>query len=221
VIEEPTDTSLLEELHEDEVKLRRDEKLIQLTLVLIVLLFIVIIAGAYYLVNQAKISKNTAGSVTNITAVSPTSLPTNAMLQTPSPLPTQRGLQETTSEAATKDYYINIGSGINQSADWTDVFGAATTADIGQYTHIKEVHFEAFINVPSANGSVSVRLFNKTDMHPVWGSEITRDGTTDTYQFISPAISYDTGPKLYLVQIKSQLNVSVNLVQSRIHVVAQ
>ncbi|EKD86984.1 MAG: hypothetical protein ACD_37C00088G0007 [uncultured bacterium] len=128
---------------------------------------------------------------------------------------------EETKKTTTKDHYINIGSGTNQSSDWTDVSGALTTADIGQYPDIKEVHFEAFINVPTANGSVSVRLFNKTNSYLVSNSEIIRDGIVETYHFISPALIYDVGPKLYQVQMKSQLNVLANLVSARIHIVTE
>ena len=95
-----------------------------------------------------------------------------------------------------------------------------TSLDFGSYNRIKEVHFEASVYVPTANQSVSVRLYNVTDKHPVWYSEVTMAGGPSAY-LTSPAVSYDTGTKLYQVQMKTQLQSTANLVQSKIHVTLQ
>lgn len=222
MVKELNNSLILEELHEDEEELHRDEKRIKTAFILIIIFVLVLIAGTSYLIVQSFTAKKSMQTMVKVipqsVSITPAASP-SSVLTTPSPISILNTNQ--TNGASVKDYYINIGYGTSQSTDWTDVFGAVTTADIGQYQNIKEVHFEAFINVPTANGSVSIRLFNETDKHPVWNSEVTRDATSDTYQFISPAIVYDIGPRIYQVQMKTQMNVLVNLVQARIHVVAR
>jgi hypothetical protein len=118
---------------------------------------------------------------------------------------------------AVKDYYISFGSGTTQAGDWTDVPGVQAVIDFGQYPHIKEIHFEVSLYVPTANEWISVRLYNETDNHPVWNSQVTMSSGTTAY-LTSPAINYDTGSKLYQVQMETQLGSEATLVQSRIHI---
>lgn len=217
---EPIKNSILEELHQDEEEIRRDEKRVKIAFILVFSLIVISLAATSYLIFQSAKENEPiiiADSVPSLISVSPTPLPTPTI----TPTQTSATSTEKTNKSSAKDHYINIGLGSNQSLDWTDVSGTLTTADISDYENIKEVHFEAFINVPNANGSVSVRLFNKTDNYAVWNSEITRNGTKDTYQFISPALIYDRGPKLYQVQMKSQLNVLANLTLARVHIVTE
>lgn len=222
MIKEPNNSSILEELHEDEEKLHRDEKRAKIAFILASVFILISLAGVSYLIFQSATGKKTTTTIVKVVPSSISPTPTASPSSFPT-TPTQAPITTTegSNKSVAKDYYINIGSGSNQSLDWTDVSGALTTADIDQYQNIKEVHFEAFINVPTANGSVSVRLFNKTDNYGVWNSEITREGTRDTYQFISPALIYDRGPRLYQVQMKSQLNVLINLVSSRIRIITE
>ncbi len=119
--------------------------------------------------------------------------------------------------AGVKDYFIPLGTGTNQTIDWTDVSGAVAAVDFGRYESIKEVRFEASVNVPSASQIVWVRLFNKTDKHPVWYSEVSTSNSS-AYLTSVPLI-YDTGEKEYQVQMKTQLQGLTNLNQARIHVI--
>ncbi|MEK7092836.1 MAG: hypothetical protein AAB907_04390, partial [Patescibacteria group bacterium] len=63
-----------------------------------------------------------------------------------------------------------------------------------------------------------VRLFNATDKHPVWYSDLFLEGGA-TQLLISPAIQLDSGSKLYAVQMKTSLKFETNLLQSRLHIV--
>lgn len=218
MVKEPSNSSILEELHEDEKEIRRFEKGVRIILIFVSIFILILLAGVSYLVIQSTTSKN---PIIKTDIAYPSVSPESTDLLSPTSTFVPFTSAEETKKTTTRDHYVNIGSGTNQSSDWADVSGALTTADIGQYPDIKEVHFEAFINVPTANGSVSVRLFNKTDNYPVPNSEITRDGTKDTYHFISQKLNYDRGPKLYQVQMKSQLNVLANLVSARIHIVTE
>ncbi|MDE2026871.1 MAG: hypothetical protein KGJ07_10395, partial [Patescibacteria group bacterium] len=147
--------------------------------------------------------------------VSPTALPTIAPTSIPTTIPSQSSLPEVSNNAV-KEYFIPMGGGSSQASDWTDVPGATAQVDFGSYNSIKEVHFEASVVIPTGNETASVRIFNVTDKHPVWYSEITLTNG----QFISSnPVVYDTGSKLYQVQMKTSLQFLATLVQSRIHII--
>lgn len=123
----------------------------------------------------------------------------------------------TTSTTAAKEYFVPLGTGTNATSDWADVVGASATVDTAQYPKIKKVVFEATLAVPTGNQVAYVRLFNKTDGHPVWFSELSMNTTGPTL-LTSQAITLDKGSKLYQVQMKTQLKYPANLNQSRIHI---
>ena len=115
-----------------------------------------------------------------------------------------------------KEFYVPLGTGTVGSTDWTDVKGAAAHIDTKLYGKFKKVTFEASISVPS--GTASVRLFNATDKHPVWYSEMTLSNAGPEL-LTSSGITLDGGNKLYQVQMKSQLGATTNLLQSRVHTI--
>ncbi|OGG34753.1 hypothetical protein A2363_03285 [Candidatus Gottesmanbacteria bacterium RIFOXYB1_FULL_47_11] len=116
-----------------------------------------------------------------------------------------------------KEYYIPLGTGTNATSEWVDVVGASAYVDTAQYPRIKKVIFEATVAVPTGNQTVYVRLFNATDKHPVWFSEVSMN-TTGPSALTSSPITLDKGNKLYQVQMKTQLKFTANLSQARIHI---
>lgn len=116
-----------------------------------------------------------------------------------------------------KEVYIPLGTGSGFMDDWTDITGAGAYVDSTQYRKIKKITFEATVQVPNGNQTVWVRLFNATDKHPVWYSEVSMDGAGPTALISSP-INFDPGNKYYQVQLKTQLRFPANLTQSRIHI---
>ncbi|OGH19668.1 MAG: hypothetical protein A3D74_00540 [Candidatus Levybacteria bacterium RIFCSPHIGHO2_02_FULL_37_13] len=44
--------------------------------------------------------------------------------------------------------------------------------DRSNYEDLESVVFEASVHVPTGNQTAGVRLFNATDKHPVWFSEV-------------------------------------------------
>ncbi len=104
------------------------------------------------------------------------------------------------------------------SDDWQDVTGLTAIVDITNYSQIKKVTFEASVHIPAANERAFVRLFNATDKHPVWFSEVSLEGG-DTKLMVSPPITLDSGAKTYQVQMKTSLKYQAILDQSRIHIV--
>ncbi len=154
-------------------------------------------------------------------SITPTPILTFTPTVTPSPTLIPLPTLTPTPIVMVKDYFIPLGTGESQAASWEDVPGSQVNVDFGQYPHIKEILFEASVNIPTASEWVSIRLFNETDMHPVWNSTVTsNDGVTFAVLTSTP-ITYDTGLKTYQVQMQTQLQAPTDLVQARIHIILQ
>lgn len=136
---------------------------------------------------------------------------------TPTPTKTQSSSSNTQSSVA-REYYVPFGSGSGSSSDWQDVAGLQAYIDSAVYPNIKSVIFEASLHIPTGNQTASVRLYNATDGHPVWNSEINFNGNTSSVFLNSQGVYLDTGNKLYKVQMKTQLQYTSILDQSRLHI---
>ncbi len=137
---------------------------------------------------------------------------------TSSPTPTKAPASDQKTSSTTKEYYIPFGSGSGSSLDWKDVAGLQASIDSNGYNSIKSVVFEVSLHVPTGNETASVRLYNATDNHPVWNSEVTFNGNSSSVFMASSPISLDSGNKLYKVQIKTQLQYPAIVDQSRVHI---
>lgn len=116
-----------------------------------------------------------------------------------------------------KEYYIPFGTGTNTTTEWTDVKGVGAYIDSRLYGAVKKVVFEATVGVPSGNQIAFIRLYNTTDKHPVWYTEMQMSGTGPEL-LISSGITLDSGNKFYQVQMKSQMGAPTNLLQARMHI---
>ncbi|SRR5258708_38670439 len=131
-------------------------------------------------------------------------------------VPTIITKQETSS--AVKDFFIPFGSGSSTAPDWKDVPGLQSYINSNNYGKIKNVVFEVSVHVPTANETANVRLFDITDQHPVWFSEVFFTGGSNAQLLISQPITLELGNKLYQVQIKTQLQYEAIIDQSRLHI---
>lgn len=120
-----------------------------------------------------------------------------------------------------KEFFISFGSGSNSSSDWQDVEALQSYIDSGNFEDIKSVTFEASVHVPTGNQTSNVRLFNATDKHPVWSSEVLFNGGGSPQFLISKSITLDKGNKLYQVQMKTELQYQAILDQARIHIITK
>lgn len=118
---------------------------------------------------------------------------------------------------AVKEYYVPLGAGSSSSDEWENITGAQAYVDPASFSSIKKVVFEASMQIPTGNQTAYVRLYNVTDSHPVWFSEMSLDGGASKL-LTSDSITLDTGNKLYRVQLKTQLKYLVNLSQSRLKI---
>lgn len=129
--------------------------------------------------------------------------------------------KETSTSKGVKEFFIPFGSGSNSSSDWQDVLALQSYIDSESYGDIKSVTFEASVHVPTGNQTASVRLFNVTDKHPVWSSEVLFNGGGTPQFLVSKPITLDKGNKLYQVQMKTQLQFQAILDQARIHILTK
>ena len=118
-----------------------------------------------------------------------------------------------------KEFFIPLGNGSSSSDDWQDIAGAKVSFDTANYPSIKSAVFEALVHIPTGNQTAYVRLFNETDKHPIWLSEVSLDGGTPQL-LISKPITLDSGNKTYKVQMKTSLKYSAVLDQAKIHIIA-
>jgi hypothetical protein len=204
--------------------LKNDEKKVAALFILEGVLTLLLLINVIYLnINLFQKSESAKSNATT-TAGTPTLGPSQQLYESEKehpPIPTIIPTSVVTSEGSpVKDYFIPLGSGTSTASDWTDVPGAQATVDFGSYKNIKSIVFETSVAVPTANQSVSVRLYNTSDKHPVWYSEVTMEGGTSAY-LISNPIAYDKGSKIYQVQMKTQLQYPANLTQARIHITLQ
>ncbi len=144
--------------------------------------------------------------------------PSSSVLPSATPASVSNSSSQSTGSSQAKEYYVPFGSGSGSSADWQDVAGLQANVDSNSYGSIKNVVFEASLHIPTGNETASVRLYNATDNHPVWNSEVSFNGNTNSVLLVSPSVNLDSGNKLYKVQMKTQLQYPAILDQSRLHI---
>lgn len=106
--------------------------------------------------------------------------------------------------ASAKIFYLPLGGGSTKNQEWADIPGLSSYIDPASYGKVKTVIFEASLRIPTANGRMYVRLYNKNDGRPVWFSEISSEGATSTLIQSLP-ITFEAGNKLYQVQAKTSM----------------
>jgi hypothetical protein len=136
------------------------------------------------------------------------------------PTPKESMSITTSSKKVTTEWYIPLGAGSTESDQWEDVNGAESYIDTANYGQITSAYFEASMHIPTKNGIMSARLYNVTDKHPVWFSDVSTDADKST-RITSAKIKLDTGNKLYRVQVMTSLKYPSLLDFARIKVVAQ
>lgn len=134
---------------------------------------------------------------------------------------TQTLITSTTAPAQTgssvKEFIISFGGGSNASEDWEDVPGLQAYVDSTKYGSIRSVVFEATMRIPTGNQTAYVRLYNATDKHPVWLSEMSLEGGAPKLLASQP-LTLSSGNKLYQVQMKTQLKFQAVLDQARLRI---
>ncbi|MCJ7792457.1 MAG: hypothetical protein MUP45_00545 [Candidatus Marinimicrobia bacterium] len=117
-----------------------------------------------------------------------------------------------------KEVYIPLGTGSTKSQDWEAINGAEAVIDLANYPQIKSIIFEASIRIPTANGRVYAKLYNVTEQHDVWYSEVSSEGPVSQREE-SKEISLGSGRKLYRVMMKSTMSYEAILDSARIKII--
>ena len=164
-------------------QLKRDEKYAKIAIFITAILAFAILGNVLYLnilFFSQRYSPNNTQAQKQEVIISPTEEPEEDITSSPAvSIKSSEGVIVETINV--KDYFVPLGSGTSQAGDWADVPGVQAVVDFGQYKNIKEIRFEASVTVPTANQSVSVRLYNVTDKHPVWYSEVSMPGGASSY----------------------------------------
>lgn len=135
----------------------------------------------------------------------------------PQPAPTAIPAQQNAAPSSVKEFFIPFGSGSSSARDWEDIAGIQASVDTANYSNLKSITFEASIRIPTGNEIAYVRLFNVTDKHPVWFSEVSLEGGTPKL-LVSKPITLDSGNKTYQVQMKTSLKYQAFFDQARLHI---
>lgn len=124
---------------------------------------------------------------------------------------------DTITTSTQKEYFISLGTGSSEATEWSDITGAEVVINGNAYANIKQVTFQASLHTPTGNQIAYARLYNVTDNHPVWNSDVMIEGGTPLLLTSSPII-LDEGTKTYRVQMKTQIGSTTNLSLSRIYI---
>lgn len=165
----------------------------------------------YWVLHQKPETDSQRGEITVAASPEPTASPQ----ESPSPASsTSKTIVEketvveketqTIIQTAQKEIFIPIGSGSTKNKDYTDLSGLEVTIDTGKYGAIESVVFESSIWVQDGNGKMYAQLYNETDSHPVWNSELSTSSASGVLT-TSPKITLDSGSKTYRVQAKTNL----------------
>ena len=141
----------------------------------------------------------------------------------PSPTTTfiqQSVVQVAQSTSGVKEFFAPFGGGQSIASTWANVPGLQAYIDSSAYPNMKSVVFEASVYIPTGNQTASVQLFNVTQQHPVWFSEVDMSGGAPQF-LVSRPIQLDSGNNLYQVQMQTQLQFPAQLTQSRLHITLQ
>ena len=80
--------------------------------------------------------------------------------------------------------------------------------------------FEAFLRIPTGNGRAYAKLYNVTDKHDVWFSEVMVEGG-NTQRVESKNIGLDAGRKIYRVTMKTAMGYEAVLESARLKIILE
>lgn len=206
---------LQEEIDVERERIKKDEKIIKtgfLVSSIILIVVICIVTILFFRSTNQQESSEVVTAPAEIIDSSPT--PTLIRVKTESNVSIQP-VEESSSYP--KEYFVSFGSGTGKSTDWSDVGGLQASVDLTSYGKVKEIRFEASVQDPGENQTISVRVYDKTSKHPVWNSEVVKNAGADSYMVSAPII-YDSGRKTYTVQMETQLGSTVTIGEARLHI---
>ena len=123
------------------------------------------------------------------------------------------------SQSSTNEYFIPLGTSVVNSTSWQTVSGLQASIDGSAYGSIQTATFEISVSIPTGNETANFLLYNSTQNHPVWNSNVTFSGGTTPQLLISSPITLDPGSNLYVVQAQTQLTFPAYITQARVRII--
>lgn len=161
--------------------------------------------------------QQTYPTVTKVIVITPS--PTIAVTPSLTVTPAVIQVPLITQAPSVKDYYVPFGTGQSSATIWTDVPGLQAYINPANYPTSKAIIFEASIQVPTANQTAWVRLYDVTAQHEVWNSEMYFSGGANPQYLISQPVQLGSSNDLYQVQMQTQLGSPALLTQARLHII--
>lgn len=190
------------------------ELLIGLNLIFVDILLVSLLFPQYFLPFTKKLQP--VSTTTNTITISPKPTIAITPLITVTSIPVQMPTIVQTSLVT--DYYVPFGTGQSTATTWTNVPGLQAYINPASYPNIQQVVFEASIQVPTANQTAWVRLYDMSAQHEVWNSEMYFSGGANPQYLISQPVQLGNGNDLYQVQMQTQLGSPALLTQARLHI---
>lgn len=135
--------------------------------------------------------------------------PTRTTTPTSSPTPILKNVP--------KEFFVPLGAGTGNSADWAVVDGIGAKINPADYGDVKQIALEVAVFIPTGNQTIWIRLYNANTYQSVAGSEMTLSGGTATILTSSP-ITLSSGENLYQIQMKTQLQSTTNINMARLRI---
>jgi hypothetical protein len=112
--------------------------------------------------------------------------------------------------------YIPLGTGKTTSSEWDELPATEVTVNTANYPALAKAYFEVFMHLTTGNGTMQAKLYNSTDRHDVWFSDVSM--SSDKVTRLEVPITLDTGNKRYKVMVKSSLKYEAVLDNARIRI---
>jgi hypothetical protein len=125
--------------------------------------------------------------------------------------------QTVSSVGTTKVVYVPLGRGTTTSQTYEEIVGAEAVIDLSRYPEIETVYFEANMKIPAGGGRIYAKIYNVTDKHDAWLSEVYLDGA-GPYRAEAKGVILASGRKLYRVKMKSTLGTEGVLDSARLKI---
>ena len=193
------------------------------TLLLLILVFNVVVLDFFVFRAPPQAASSVISTQLPVSPMPVTACPAACVSLIEDAVPTQRPVTPAQSVQANpqmiKEAYLPIGGGKTQSDAYQAIPAAQISVDSANFQNLKEVTFEVFFHIPTGNGQGYVKLYNVTDGHDVWFSEVA--GIGDQVNKRETKIKLDPGKKTYQVMAKSTLKYEMIIDQARLKIVTQ
>lgn len=207
------------------------EKIIGVAIVVFLIMNIFVIDYVYFFANSQKYEAvtsnnlgkdNMQGSISAEKQIADSCYPYSCveLIRQATQAATNTQVNLVQSSTGSREYYIPLGTGQTVNDQYENVPGFQAYIDSTKYGDIQQVTFEVSLQIPTANGTVYAQLYNVTDQHPVWYSEVSSQGNSASI-VISKPVQLGVGNKLYQVQMKTTMQYQSIANVARVHIISK